>query len=138
MKVCHKSCFFCQIFEKFIPKIKIFFKECTNGDRRPLQAECEWYQLCSNGKYSAYRCPTNGKGQRQMFNPITNSCTDNVKLLVDGQCQSYKQCLVNESLSPFGKWTEVSCASGQHFDQESQKCIEAEGSTCGDFFQSCF
>ena len=47
---------------------------------QPLTGECEWYKLCSNGKYTARRCPTDGTGQRQMFNPTTNSCTDKVKM----------------------------------------------------------
>ncbi len=84
-----------------------------------------------NGKYTVRRCPTSGKGQRQAFNPITNSCKDKVKMPVDGKCQSFKECLFIESVSPFGKWTELSCGSGQHFDQESQKCIGTEISTCG-------
>ena len=50
---------------------------------------------------------------------------------VDGKCQSFKECLFIESVSPFSKWTEFSCGSGQHFDQESQKCIGTEISTCG-------
>jgi hypothetical protein len=103
-----------------------------------LQAECEWYQLCSKGKYSAYRCPTNGKGQRQVFHPITNNCTDSIKLPINRQCQSYKQCLVIESVSPFGKWTELSCGSLQHFDQESQECIDIKVSTCGKNFKVLF
>ena len=103
---------------------------------QPLTAECEWYTLCKNGTYLAYRCPTDKTGQRQMFNPTTNSCTDKVKMPVDGKCQSYKTCLLIESVSPYGKWTELSCESGKHFDQESQKCIEEETSTCGKYFQS--
>jgi hypothetical protein len=66
-----------------------------------------------------------------MFNPITNSCTNNIKLSIHGKCQSFNQCLFIESVSPFSKWTEFSCGSGQHFDQESQKCIGTEISTCG-------
>ncbi len=118
----------------FYLKYQIFLGECINDSMKPLQAECEWYQICLNGIYKAYRCPTNGKGQRLMFNPITNSCKDNEKLPIDGQCQSYKQCLVIDSVSPFGKWTEISCGSDQHFDQVSQKCIDAKISTCGKYF----
>jgi len=70
-----------------------------------------------------------------MFNPITKNCTDNMKLPVEGKCQSFKECLVIESVSPFGKWTEVSCEHGQHFDQEGQKCVGQETSTCGKYFQ---
>ena len=106
-----------------------------DGDRLPLTGECEWYKLCLNGKYTVRRCPTDRTGQRQMFNPIASNCTDKVKLLVDGKCQSYKECLFKESVSMNGKWTEVSCESGQHFDQENQKCIEEEVSTCGKCFQ---
>ena len=102
---------------------------------QPLTAECEWYKLCSNGTYLARRCPTDRTGQRQMFNPTTNSCTDKVKIPVDGKCQSYKTCLSIETVSPYGKWTELSCESGKHFDQESQKCIEEATSTCGKYFQ---
>ena len=102
---------------------------------RPLTAECEWYQLCSEGKYLARRCPIFGTNPRQIFNPLKNNCTDNVKLPIVGQCQSYKQCLVIETVSPFGKWTEVQCGSGKYFEQESQKCIVAEISTCGKYFQ---
>jgi hypothetical protein len=98
---------------------------------QPLTGECEWYRLCSNGNYTARRCPTDRKGQRQMFNPTTNSCTDKLKMTVDGKCQSYKICLFIESVSMNGRWTELSCGPGQHFDQESQKCIEEETSTCG-------
>ena len=105
---------------------------------QPLTGECEWYKLCFNGKYTVRRCPTDGKGQRQAFNPITNLCTDKVKMPVDGKCQSFKECLLIESVSPFGKWTEVACGSGQHFDQKSQKCIEAEASTCSKCFSSFF
>ena len=103
------------------------------GETRPLTAECEWYKLCVNGKYAYRRCPINGTGQRQMFNPTTNSCTDKVRLSVDGKCQSFKQCLFIESVSMNGLWTELSCGPGQHFDQESQNCIKEEASTCGTF-----
>ena len=116
-------------------RIQIFFEECVNGERRPFTAECEWYSLCLNGTLAPKRCPSSGKDQRQAFDPITNSCTDSVKLPFDSRCQSYKQCLVVESVSPFGKWTEVSCGSGKHFDKESQKCIEAENSTCSKWFE---
>ena len=56
-------------------------------------------------------------------------------LPVDGKCQSYRQCLVIDSISPFGRWTDLSCGIGQHFDQVSQKCIREETSTCGKYFQ---
>jgi hypothetical protein len=71
-----------------------------------------------------------------MFNPLTKTCTDNFKLPIDGQCQSYRQCLIIESISPFGKWIVESCGSGKHFDQKSKKCIES--STCGEFFKVLF
>ncbi len=106
-----------------------------HGDMQPLTAECEWFKLCLSGKFAAKRCPTDGTGQRQMFNPITNSCTDKVKIPVDGKCQSFKECSVIESVSPFGKWTELSCGHGQHFDQDSQKCIGEETLSCGKYFQ---
>ena len=101
-----------------------------DGAMQPLTAECEWYKLCLNGKYTARRCAT-----AQLFNPTTNSCTDKFKLPVDGKCRSFKECLVIESVSPFGKSTELSCGPGQHFDQESQKCIEEKTATCGKYFQ---
>jgi len=106
-----------------------------DGDMRPLTGECEWYMLCSKEKYTARKCPTDRTGKRQMFNPITKSCTDKVKLPVDGKCQSFKECLFIESVSMNGKWTELFCGPDQHFDQESQKCIEEETSTCGKHFQ---
>ena len=117
---------------------KIPSQECVNGERRALTAECEWYRLCQDGKYTARRCPTDRTGKRQMFNPTTSSCTDKVKLPVVGKCQSYKICLFVESASMNGKWTELSCGFGQHFDKESQKCIAAEVSTCGKYFQGFF
>ena len=114
------------------------FKECNNGDRQPLQAECEWYRLCVDGKYLSRKCASLGSAQQQMFNPFTNNCTDNLKLTVVGQCQMYRQCLVIDSVSPFGKWIDFSCGLGQHFDQESQKCIESEISSCGGFFSDSY
>ncbi len=102
---------------------------------QPLTGECEWHKFCFNGKYTVRRCPTDGTGQRQMFNPTINKCTDKVKMPIDGKCQSYKICLLIESVSMNGKWTELSCGAGQHFDQESQKCINEETSTCGKYFQ---
>ena len=96
-----------------------------SGDMQQLTGECEWYKLCSKGKYTARRCAT-----AQLFNPTTNSCTDKVKMPVDGKCQSYKICLFIESVSMNGKWTELSCGPGEHFDQERQKCVEEETSTC--------
>ena len=116
--------------------IEIFLKECSNYERRPLEAECEWYQLCVNGRYAARKCSSMGSARQQMFNPISKNCTDNLKLPIAGRCRSYKQCLVVASVSPFGKWVEFACGSGQHFDQESQQCIEAAISTCGNFSQS--
>jgi len=107
------------------------FKECKNEEKRPLQGECEWYQLCKDGRFVAKRCPTYGTGQRQIFNPIIGNCTENKKLPLDGQCQLYRQCLVVESVSPFGKWYTVSCEAGQHFEQEIQNCIPSNISTCG-------
>jgi len=100
-----------------------------------LKAECEWYNLCLKGVFAPRRCPSTGSGLRQMFNPITKNCTENVKLPVEGKCQSFKECLVIESVSPFGKWTEGSCGSGQHFDREGQKCVGQETATCGKYFQ---
>jgi hypothetical protein len=98
--------------------------ECQNGDTQPLAGECEWYRICLNGKYGARRCPTNGVGLRQMFNPIASKCTDRVALSIKNKCQSYKECLVIDTVSPFGKWAEKICPYGLHFDQESQQCIE--------------
>ena len=69
-----------------------------------------------------------------MYDPIANICTDYVKLPVDGKCGSYKECSIIESESMNGKWTEVACESGQHFDQKSQKCIKAEASSCSKCF----
>lgn len=106
-------------------------QECQNGDKLPLLAECEWYQLCLNGKFAARRCPTNGLGIRQVFDPQTNTCSNNVKVPIQNTCHSYKQCLVISSVSPFGKWTEFKCENGQHFDSTSQQCIDASHSTCG-------
>lgn len=121
----------------FMPKLIFYLiKECNEGERRPFQAECQWYQLCVNGTYSARRCSSIGSAQQQMFNPLTKTCTDNFKLPIDGQCQSYRQCLIIESISPFGKWIVESCGSGKHFDQISKKCIES--STCGEFFKVLF
>ena len=113
--------------------MKYFFEECMEGDRPALTSECKWYRVCKDGVYTTRKCPLGRKGKRQAFSPITNNCTDKVKLLVDGKCQSYKECLIIDSVSPFGKWTEMSCELGQHFDQESQKCIDEETSTCGKF-----
>jgi hypothetical protein len=101
----------------------------------PLKAECEWYNLCFKGLLAPKRCPPTGRGQRQAFDPITKNCTENVKLPVDGNCQSFEECLVIETVSPFGKWTEVSCGPGQHFDQGGQKCIGKETSTCGKYLK---
>ena len=102
--------------------------ECQDGARRALDGECEWYQLCVAGQYSPRRCPSTAP----MFNPRSGTCAANSALGVDGQCHLYRQCLLVETVSPFGKWREASCASGQHFDQEVQKCIAAEISTCGE------
>ena len=71
-----------------------------------------------------------------MYDPIANVCTDNIKLPIDGKCGSYKECSTIESVSMNAKWNEVPCGSGQHFDQESQKCIEAKDSTCSKCFSS--
>ena len=90
--------------------------------------------LCLNGKYTAQRCLTDGAGQRRMFNPTTNSCTDKVKLPVDRKLRSFKECLLKESVSMNGKWTELSCGSGHLFDKEKQKCIEENTSTFGKYF----
>jgi hypothetical protein len=72
-----------------------------------------------------------------MFNPITNSCTENKKLLVGGKCQTYHECSVIDKVSPYGKWVDKMCETGQHFNQETQNCIPSETSTCGNIF-SCF
>jgi len=125
------STLLCQNRNDKVIKNPSLFLECNKEERRPLQGECEFYQLCQDGRFVATRCPTYGTGQRQMFNPITGNCTENKKLPVDGQCQLYRQCLVVESVSPFGKWSEVSCGSGQHFDQEIHNCIPSNISTCG-------
>jgi len=129
-----------KIKERFEMILKVIFAIvliCLSADleeKRPLQGECEWYQLCQNGRFVATRCPTYGTGKRQMFNLITGNCAENKKLPIDGQCQLYRQCLVVESVSPFGKWYTVSCESGQHFDQEIQNCIPSNISTCGKFY----
>jgi len=117
---------------------KIFLKECSSGDRQPLQAECEWFRLCVNGTYLPRKCASLGSTHKQMFNPVTKNCTDSIKLSVVGQCQTYKKCLVIDSVSPYGKWTEFSCGPGQHFDQENQECIDSDISTCGEFFHVLF
>jgi hypothetical protein len=107
--------------------------DCVNGDTVGLIDDCGWYRVCIDGKYTSRKCPLDRKGQRQAFDLYTNKCTDKVKFPVDGKCQKYMQCVFIESVSPFGKWTEMLCELGQHFDQESQKCIDEETSTCGKF-----
>lgn len=101
---------------------------------RPLLAECEWYLYCIDGTYAPRRCPFDGSGRRKMFNPQVNNCTESLRLPVEDKCQSYKQCLVEGSVSPFGKWTEIACHSGQHFESKSQMCIDSIESTCGSSF----
>jgi hypothetical protein len=103
-----------------------------------LTADCEWYRVCIDGEYETRKCPLGWKWQKQMYDPIANVCTDNVKLPIDGKCGSYKECSIIESVSMNGKWTEVACGSGQHFDQKSQKCIEAKDSTCSKCFSIVF
>lgn len=99
-----------------------------------LLGECEWYQLCMSGSFATRRCPTNGSGIRKMFNPLTNNCTDSIKLNITNKCNSYKECLVMDQVSPFGKWVETRCESDQqYFDFENQKCMDIKNSTCGNF-----
>lgn len=67
-----------------------------------------------------------------MFDPVINTCTENIKLPIQDKCNSYKKCLVIEDVSPFGKWTEKKCEfDDQHFDSNSQQCIDSTASTCG-------
>ena len=110
----------------------MYFEECLNEDKRPLHLECEWYQICQDGKYVTRRCPINSIG-RQMFNPQTNNCTDNIKLEVDGKCHSYRECLVIDTISPFGKWKELKCGENRHFNKKQQNCVILSESTCGKF-----
>lgn len=107
--------------------------ECKSGDMRPLLAECEWYQFCLDGVYVPKRCPIDWLGYRTMFNPQVNNCTEKMMLSVEGKCQSYEQCIVLDSVSPFGKWSENACQSDQHFEFKSQRCINSIDSTCGNF-----
>ena len=101
-----------------------------------MTADCEWYKLCTNGKFENRKCPLSRRFQKQMFDPTTKNCTEHAKLPVDGKCGSYKECSIKDWASVNGKWTEVACGSGQHFDQKSQKCIKAEASTCSKCFPS--
>ena len=118
--------------------MKVYFvKVCRAGDMRPLSGECEWYLQCLTtiGKYSTKRCPVSSSGMRQIFNPKTNNCTDSTKLAMAESCTSYKECLFIDSVSPFGKWSEMACQSGQHFDGDKQECIDAKDSTCGNVLE---
>jgi len=135
LKVCAKSWFFLKHNWHVYLRNKLFFQECMEGDSRPLTGDCDWYKLCLNGEYTARKCPMS-IWQKQLYNPATKNCTDDVRLSVDGKCQSYKTCLLIESVSMNRKWTEVSCGAGKHFDQKSQKCIDAEASICGEYFPS--
>ena len=101
-----------------------------NNDMRPLRDECEWYQLCRDGRYVSLRCPTDGSGMRKMFNPLTKNCTSNMKLTIDDKCHSYRQCVVIDIVSPFLKWTEVACGADQQFDQERQECVVSDNTPC--------
>ena len=101
-------------------------------DNKPLLAECEWYRRCFNGKYVTSRCPLDNQGRRQIFNPVTKNCTENMKLSIDDKCYSYRECIANDSESPFMKWTEIECeGSDQYFDQNKQECVNSADSTCG-------
>ena len=110
-------------------------QECNAGDKRELLNECEWYQLCiQEGFYKYKRCPQFSSVGGQMFNPLTNNCSDIIKLAVENDCNAYRECLLIETVSPFRKWTETRCESAnQHFDQQRQKCIDSKDSTCGIF-----
>ncbi len=101
-----------------------------------MAGECEWYQECLNtlGKFAPKRCPTNSSGVRQIFNPETKSCTDKTKLAIDGRCRFYKECLLDEFVSPFSKWVEKTCGVDQQFHAEKYECIALNNSSCRNIF----
>ena len=109
-------------------------KECHSGERKPFTGECEWYLQCWNGEFVSVQCFTSNPNNRPIFDPETKECVDRkTKFEIKTECLSYKECYVNKTISPFGKWTEFSCESDQHFDPVRQYCIDSKDSTCGIF-----
>ena len=65
-----------------------------------------------------------------MFDPIKKECVDKRKVVVSDKCNSYKECIINESISPIEKWLESYCPSTLHFDELTQKCIKSKLTNC--------
>ena len=60
-----------------------------------------------------------------MFDFERQECVDKRKIMVPGKCYAYKECIINETVSPFEKWVESYCPSSFHFDESTQKCIKS-------------
>ncbi len=116
-------------------------EKCNDGDNLALTGECIWYKQCVDGEYKAqFKCPKkefihpNGTvswSNQFMFDPESRKCVEKFKVAVPGECQSYKECLLDDSVSLFEKWTLFKCESGRHFDPDTKKCIDSSLSKCG-------
>lgn len=122
----------------------IFVAVCINGERTSVSGECIYYNLCVNGLFIPQRCPKtqinqNGspKWDNQMFDEESSQCVDKTKVAIPGKCESYKECIVVNSISPIEKWIESKCGANLHFDKSTNTCVDSSLSTCGkDLFNS--
>ena len=65
-----------------------------------------------------------------MFDPKRKECVDKRKVIVPNKCNSYDECIINESVSPIERWVESHCPSSLHFDELTQKCIKSNLTNC--------
>ena len=100
-----------------------------------LSGECIYYRLCENHNYVTKKCPKKAINNianwfQQMFDPIRKECVDKRKVTVLDKCNSYNECIINESVSHTEKWVESYCPSSLNFDGLTQKCIESNLTNC--------
>ena len=95
-------------------------------NKQHLYGPCDWYWTCQNGSAVAERCH-----DKQMFDPVTSSCRELIKLAVPNKCDSFKECVDLSKGSEFAIWRETQCPfETRHFDFESQSCVNETESNC--------
>ena len=103
---------------------------CSNGDRKELKGECVYYSSCIKGKYESVRC---SRILDEMFDPDKKQCVKKSKIAIEGECNSFRECIIMEGISHVEKWSTTKCQGSLHFDPISEECIDSNDSTCGKY-----
>ena len=95
--------------------------------------ECVYYNICKDGYFKAFKCPRKNLQDNLMFDPVAKECVEKRKLSVSGKCNSFKECVLINTVSSTERWTIRKCASLLQFDPINQECVDPNLSKCGNY-----